>query len=127
MLNLQLSIRIPILAVLALSIAVAFTAHRVNVQRSAIMSINECDGVAFSNGTTLDQSFSNNLWHTATELEIPSMQSAMTLRTDIDDLPGLTRIEITSDYDPPKLKRMRLMLPDIEIEHRFEPLFDLIH
>ena len=115
------------LAVLALSIAVAFTVQRVNVQRSAIMSISECDGVAFSNGTTLDQSFSNNLWHTATELEVPSMQSAMTLRTDIDNLPGLIRIEITSDYDPPELERMRLLFPGIEIEHSFEPLFDLIH
>lgn len=105
---------------------IASIVYRVNVQRNAISSIEKVGGAAYSSMDRLDLSFSKNFWLSATELRVPSIPSDKKLLAAIGALPGLVRIEITNDYDPLKVQRMRSRFPRVKIEHRFEPLIDLI-
>lgn len=100
--------------------------HSGGPDRNAISSIEKVGGAAYSSMDRLDLSFSKNFWLSATELRVPSIPSDKKLLAAIGALPGLVRIEITNDYDPLKVQRMRSRFPRVKIEHRFEPLIDLI-
>ena len=124
--NIRFSIRILLAVVFVLSIGIAFAVYRVDTQRRAVRVIGNCDGSAFHKALEINQSFSNNLCYSITNIEIPRVEFSAAFTDAIDSLPNLERIEVTLDYDTEDMAWMRSRFPHLEIGHSFDPLIHLI-
>ena len=119
MLRARLTIRGLLLTLTVFSVLIGIACYRVDVQRKAVIAIEDAQGTAFSGSQFVDNSFSSNMRNSVTEIGLPSPDAGLEIVSSIRNLPRLERIVITDENDPSKIEKLRRQFPEIEIQHRF--------